>query len=201
MARAKMRSSTSLAMLVATGIALRLLAVLAADPPEAAPPIVKVTISKESTYITKPLRPDGYPDYVAALNEICSRGVTPKNNAAVLLQKAFGPRDSAANIPGKLLKELGIDDLPEKGDYFQDSDVIIHQWLLAWPEAERDQQYDVLDTQFDIAKTSPWTADQHRWFLNISLRFPRIVSAPMVRRFAIAARKTLIYSGASAQRN
>ena len=67
----------------------------------------------------------------------------------------------AANFRGKFLKELGIDELPEKGDYLQDPSGIIHQWLLAWPEAERDQQSDVLDTQFDRAKTSPWTADQH----------------------------------------
>jgi hypothetical protein len=134
---------------------------LAADPTEPAPPKVKVTIGKETTYITKPLRPDGYPDYVAALNEICSRGVTLENNAAVPLQRAFGPRYIAANSRARFLKELGIDDLPEKGDYLQDPSGIIHQWVLAWPEAEREQQSDILDTQFDLAKASPWTADQH----------------------------------------
>jgi hypothetical protein len=130
---------------------------LAADPTEPAPPKVKVTIGKDITYITKPLRPDGYPDYVAALNEIRSRGVTRENNAAVLLQKAFGPRDTDA----KFLKELGIGELPEKGDYLKIPDGIIRQWLLAWPEAERDQQYDVLYEQFDLARTHPWTTDQH----------------------------------------
>jgi len=34
---------------------------------------VLVTISKETTYITEPLRADGYPDYVAALNQRFSR--------------------------------------------------------------------------------------------------------------------------------
>ena len=37
-----------------------------------------MTISKETTYITEPLRADGYPDYIAALNQRCSRGVTPE---------------------------------------------------------------------------------------------------------------------------
>ena len=54
-------------------------------------PSVLVTISKETTYITEPLRPDGYPDYLAALNGELSKGVTPENNSAVLFWKALGP--------------------------------------------------------------------------------------------------------------
>ena len=40
-----------------------------ANKPDPAPPAKKplpIKISKETTYITEPLRPDGYPDYVAA---------------------------------------------------------------------------------------------------------------------------------------
>jgi len=79
---------------------------LAADPP-ASPkspankpdaqtpqkPRVLVTISTETTYITEPLRKDGYPDYVAALDQRCRQGVTAENNAAVLFWKAVGPRE------------------------------------------------------------------------------------------------------------
>lgn len=53
---------------------------------------VLVTISKETTYITEPLHPDGYPDYVAVLNQQFSEGVTPENNSAVLFLKAVGPK-------------------------------------------------------------------------------------------------------------
>ena len=53
---------------------------------------VLVTISKETTYITEPLRPDGYPDYLAALNQLASKGVTPEDNAVVILVQAFGPK-------------------------------------------------------------------------------------------------------------
>ena len=52
---------------------------------------VLATISKETTYITEPLRKDGYPDYVAAMNQRLSQGVTPENNAAVPFWKAMGP--------------------------------------------------------------------------------------------------------------
>jgi hypothetical protein len=51
----------------------------------------KITISRETTYFTGPLRPDGYVDYLAATNEYCSKGVTPENNAAGPLIQAFGP--------------------------------------------------------------------------------------------------------------
>ena len=34
---------------------------------------VLVTIGKDTTYITEPLRPDGYPDYFAALRERTAR--------------------------------------------------------------------------------------------------------------------------------
>ena len=36
----------------------------------------------KTTVITGPLRPNGTVDYAAALNEECSAGVTPENNAA-----------------------------------------------------------------------------------------------------------------------
>jgi hypothetical protein len=35
---------------------------------------VQVTISKETTYIIEPLTADGYPDYIAALNDRGSQG-------------------------------------------------------------------------------------------------------------------------------
>lgn len=42
-------------------------------------------ISKETTRILKPVHPDGYMDYVAALNESANQGVKPEDNAAVTL--------------------------------------------------------------------------------------------------------------------
>src|SRR6516225_9670041 len=50
----------------------------------------KFTISKETTYVTGPLDKDGYIDYAAALNERLGQGVTPENNANVLLWRAMG---------------------------------------------------------------------------------------------------------------
>lgn len=56
------------------------------------PPIV---VSKETTYLTEPLGPDGLPDYVAALNAHYGDGVTPENNAAVPFLQAMWPSAGA----------------------------------------------------------------------------------------------------------
>ena len=77
-----------------------------------------VTISKETTFITKPLTADGYPDYIAALNDRGSQGVTPKNNAVVLVFRAMGPELVARQIRDRYCALLGIGPPPEKGDYF-----------------------------------------------------------------------------------
>jgi Tfp pilus assembly protein PilO len=47
--------------------------------------LAPITIAKDTTYITEPLTPDGRPDYCAWLNRKYGAGVTPENNAAVLL--------------------------------------------------------------------------------------------------------------------
>jgi hypothetical protein len=84
-----------------------------------AKPPVRVTISKETTYITEPLREDGYPDYLRYLNETMSQGVTPENNAAVPLARATGFLELEGVLREQYFKLLGIEPPSEKGDYFQ----------------------------------------------------------------------------------
>ena len=87
-----------------------------------------MTISKETTYVTEPLRKDGYPDYVAALNQRCSQGVTVENNAAVLFWKAVGPGEINTRYRAEYFRMLGVAALPEKGEYFVDFDTYLsHQ--------------------------------------------------------------------------
>lgn len=81
-------------------------------------PKVLVTISKETTFITEPLRTDGYVDYVKALNDRNRKGVTPENNAVVLMWKAVGPGAIKPPQRTEYFELLGIKPLPQKGDYF-----------------------------------------------------------------------------------
>ena len=94
----------------------------AAEPTVAKPkvrkPRVLVTLSKETTRITEPLRNDGYVDYVAALDQQSHSGVPTENNSAVLFWRAVGPAGIEKSYREKYFQMLGIPPPPEKGDYF-----------------------------------------------------------------------------------
>jgi hypothetical protein len=76
------------------------------------------TVGPETTYVTGPLDKDGYVDYVTALNERLRQGITPENNANVLIWQALGPWPGRMNgMPPEHYHWLGIESPPEKGDY------------------------------------------------------------------------------------
>jgi hypothetical protein len=116
----------------------------------------KFTISKETTYVTGPLTPDGYIDYVTALNERLRRGVTPENNANVLFWKAFGPRPFGANMPPEFFKWLGYQP-PERGDYFID----LLPYIKKRFQVDVDKQADKLGEQLERAAQRPWTVQDY----------------------------------------
>src|SRR6185295_10550420 len=88
------------------------LAVDAQDAKDAKKRKPGITIGRDTTYIDGPLDKDGYPDYEAALNERLREGVTPENNANVLLWQTVGPR-SDIQEPARFFKALGIPELPK----------------------------------------------------------------------------------------
>jgi hypothetical protein len=99
-------------------VLLSLCLLAAKDDVDAKKPKPRFPLGKETTFVTEPLNADGYIDYVAALNEHWRRGVTPENNANVLLWKAFGPHPGGATMPAEFFKWMGIKPPPEQGDYF-----------------------------------------------------------------------------------
>jgi membrane protease YdiL (CAAX protease family) len=121
------------------------------------------TISKETTYITEPLRKDGSVDYVAALNQRFSKGVTPENNSAVLFWKALGPSKIDEKYRRKYFQMLGMPALPKKGDYFVDLETYLaRQKEGAKPSGVKPEPrtrvnaYDLLDP----AIKRPWSKEQ-----------------------------------------
>jgi hypothetical protein len=117
----------------------------------------KFTIGKETTYVTGPLDKDGYVDYAAALDERLSKGVTPANNANVLLWKALGPHPGGSTRAAEFLKLLGIEPLPEKGDYFIDLARYMKEQLKIEP-ADEDEP---IREQLGRAMDWPWTAKDY----------------------------------------
>ena len=80
----------------------------------------KVKIGRDTTFIDGPVTKDGYIDYVAHLNTILSKGVTPENNAAVLLLKTSPGEINDEKFLKRYCKALGIAPLKLDGDYYQD---------------------------------------------------------------------------------
>ncbi len=131
---------------------------------ESAPrPNPKITVSKETTFITEPLTKDGYVDYLAALNAIGSKGVTPQNNAAVLLHQAFGPKDIPKEKREHVARLLGIKSLPDDGKYFVDSSSFLRRTRKEPTKPSLDGNQDSVQAamgQFERVREMPWSKDE-----------------------------------------
>jgi hypothetical protein len=115
------------------------------------------TIGRDTTYVSGPLDKDGYIDYETALNERLREGVTPENNANVLLFKAFGPHPDGSKIPDEFFKWMKIPAPPEKGDYF----VNLDQYMKAHLKVDPTKESDKFDQEIDKVMTRLWTAKEH----------------------------------------
>jgi hypothetical protein len=81
-----------------------------------------------TTRIVSPTMNDGRVDYMAAIDEFFGRGVTPENNAAIFLLRALGPQGLSPKQPRNgVTQRLGMEALPDAGDYFVPFDPAAHQ--------------------------------------------------------------------------
>jgi hypothetical protein len=121
---------------------------------------VRVTISKETTCLTGPIRSDGWLDYATAINERCSRGVTAENNAAIPFWRSVGPKDIPKEKRERFFKMLGISPLPDQGQYLVQ--LYEHlQYVKDGPASgtpERNQwEGDITLDQPRLAQSRPWS--------------------------------------------
>lgn len=97
-------------------------------------PVPKITVSPE-THVTGPLDKDGNIDFAAAVDEAFGKGIAPEDNAAALLWKAIGPGClGKRTLPPGFFRKLGIDELPEKGEYFVELDDFLKKQGLSRKE-------------------------------------------------------------------
>ena len=125
------------------------------DPPKK--PKGKFTVGKETTYVTGPVGKDGYIDFAAALNERFKHGVTPENNANILIWKTLGPHPEKVTMPPEFFKLMGIDSPPENGDYFVDIHDFAAERLQIAPGPEMEKIYQ----QSYLATQRPWKAETY----------------------------------------
>ena len=132
--------------------------------PAAAKPKLPFTISKETTRIVEPLDAGGYPDYIAAINQHCRKGVTPENNAAVLFWRAMGPDEILPRQRAEYFKQLGIDPLPEKGDYFAMPEQFAKRLNAEKPAVQKAGESigDAFLNAYAIAAKRPWSGRSSR---------------------------------------
>jgi len=115
------------------------------------------TVGKDTTFVTGPVDKDGYVDYAAALNERLSKGVTPDTNANVPIWQAIGPRPLGSKpMPIEFFKRMGMDEPPEKGEYFID----LHRYLLD-RKVEDPEVIVAAEKELSVTGEYPWTAKDH----------------------------------------
>jgi hypothetical protein len=115
------------------------------------------TISPQTTYVTGPIDKYGYIDYVTALNERLGRGITPKNNAAILIWQALGPRPEGGNpMPAEYFRWLQIEAPSEQGDYL----ISWQGYLQERAKNSTGSDRDPAGERITRAVRWPWTARQ-----------------------------------------
>src|SRR5262245_35460981 len=117
----------------------------------------KVTISKETTWITEPVDADGFIDYAAALNRRLGRGIKPSRNATVLLWQALGPHPEGATMPREFFRLLGTNPLPPRGHYFIPLETFLKQQRKLRTREEIEKVYEDMQR----LRQRPWTAKQY----------------------------------------
>jgi len=127
------------------------------------PPII---VSKQTTHITEPLLPSGLPNYEEFIRRQLSAGVTPENNAAVLLTQALWPCDYQPADYKAVLKELGIHQIPSTENALQPmyGKRLLKQVAALLPQPsdddlERDLEPNA-EAVVDAARYHPWTSAQ-----------------------------------------
>lgn len=136
--------------LVESALALTLCWTMTATPMAgealADPPAVKITPSKEKTYLLGPVNEDGTVNYVAGFNELVGKGVERAANAASGLIQAAGPQLLPAEAMPQIAAYVDVPELNPKGKYFV--------------RVESKPDNVPLRRMLDDAMVMPWSADR-----------------------------------------
>jgi hypothetical protein len=124
------------------------------DKPQEKP---KLPLGKDTTFVVGPLDRDGFIDYEDALNAELGRGITPNQNANVLLIQVFGPAPEGGNgLPPSYFKWLDIPAPPKEGDYFLSLGTLLRD-RLALTNAQMEAVFEFQSK----ATQRPWDAKDY----------------------------------------
>lgn len=123
-------------------------------------------------------------DYQAQLNDKLGKGIETEKNACVLLWKAFGPKPEGYRTPPECFERLGIEEPPERGDYFVGISKFVTEHLQLDPV-----EYDGVFNQMSSTNQRTWTAADYP-FINAWLKVNEKPLAVMIQ----ASKRTQFYS-------
>ena len=120
-------------------------------------------IAPEITFIEGPLNDDGDVNYLEALNQELSAGVTPETNAVVKFLQALGPEPEGSPLPAKFYEKLGVAPLAIDGSYYEH----FEGWLREQGLDPSEARYTKLVSHWEFAMTGPWSPETfpelNRW--------------------------------------
>ena len=114
----------------------------------------RIKIDQETTFLTGPLRTDGTVDYPAGINGRMKQGVTPENNACVLLCEAMRPLE-AWEMPPEYFQEIARTPSPRDRRY-----VRYLAAEVADPSTDTERQRVELVLTFIEDDPRPWTRSE-----------------------------------------
>ena len=146
-------------------------------------PTPKFTLSRETTFLTAPIKKNRFVDYAAGINQQLKKGITAKDNAAVELYKALGPKPENCKLPDKFFAEIGMERPPERGEYLKSLFELVDKSKMT--EAQVDQLYKV---QF-LTMKQPWQSQRYSriayWLANNQIP---------LKHFRLASQRSKYYS-------
>ena len=150
----------------------------------------KVKISRDTTYVDGPLTKDGYIDYVAHFNKVLSDGVTPKNNAAVLLVRTYPGGIASEKFMKRYCDALGIKPVPLDGDHYEDLVTFllkrdgIDRFDRTPASAEKQEEFIKIQSR---VMNNVWTEEQYpyvkKWLDENEKHFDTVRKASLRKRY------------------
>lgn len=146
-----------------------------------------ITVSKETTYFTEPLLPDGSLDFVVAWDRHCKRGVTPQNNAALHLARAFGTGEGDDKLPDAFFREIGCEPPRESKDQ-----CYIHPWTYFKDQGDDSFNATIKDGVYQRT-LHPWSRNEFRnvaaWLDRVQTPLSHITQAAQQKRCYLPLQK------------
>ena len=121
-------------------------------PPEGRP-LVKV--SEETTHFIGPLDTNGDIDYLTAVNQKLSEGITPENNAVIPILEAFGPMPEGQSLGREFYRTIGSPE-PKQAMFMR-----FHRWKNGYIATTQNLELapQQLDKEFYYGIANPWNSE------------------------------------------